>query len=414
MTNKINRRDFLHDSTLAGMAGLSAMALASSSTAHAQSSGGKSYRIGIIGSTGRGGYGHELDEAFEPFPNCEVVAVADDNERGRERAQKKLGLDTSFSDYRKMMDEVKPDIVCVCPNWIDQHRDMAVAAAERGVHMYMEKPFVPTLDQADEVVAAVDSSGVKFNLALWTHFSPMLLRLKQLIDDGAIGTVLEYRARGKEDGRGGSEDLWVLGIHVLDVVRYLGGQPKWCFANMTNNGKPVTKEDIVEGNEGVGPFAGNAMTAMWGMADGSTTYFGSHREMQNNMARFALQVYGSEGILEIQEGTMPPVKYLDDPTWSPGRSGAKWQDVSSAGIGIPEPLSGPEYRARHTLGIRDLLDAIENDREASCNAHVSRGVTEIILSAYESHRLNEPVALPLKTRVHPFTMPFSASPPATT
>jgi predicted dehydrogenase len=149
------------------------------------------------------------------------------------------------------------------------------------------------------------------------------------------------------------------------------------------------------------------------MADGSTAYFGSHREMQDRSGRFALQVYGSEGILEIQEGSMPQVKYLDDPTWSPGRSGAKWQDVSSAGIGVPEPLKGREYRARHTLGVRDLLDAIENDREPSCNAEVSRGVTEIILSAYESHRLNQPVTLPLKTRVHPFTKPFAASSSAT-
>ena len=88
MTKEMNRREFLHGSTVAGMAGYSAMALASSSAAHAQSSGGQSYRIGIIGSTGRGGYGHELDEAWRVFPNCEVVGVADDNDNGRKRAQK--------------------------------------------------------------------------------------------------------------------------------------------------------------------------------------------------------------------------------------------------------------------------------------------------------------------------------------
>jgi predicted dehydrogenase len=405
--NPISRRDFLQESATASMLGCSTMAVASSNSAAAQTSTKRSYRIGVMGSTGRGNYGHELDEAWLAFPNCEIVGLSDDNESGRKEAEKRLSLDKSFADYRTMLDQTKPDIACVCPRWVDQHSDMAVAAAERGIHVYMEKPFVPTLEQADKVVTAVESNGVKFNLALWTHFSPKLHRVKQLIADGAIGTVLEYRARGKDDARGGAEDLRVLGIHVLDMVRYLAGSPNWCFAHMTENGRPVTKNDVIEGKEGLGPFAGNALTAMWGMADGSTTYFGSHREMQDNMERFALQIYGSEGILEIQEGTMPPVKYLDDPTWSPGRSGAQWQDVSSAGIGVPEPLSGPAYEARHTLAIRDLLDAIENDREPLCNAHESRGVTEMILSVFESHRQGGPVSLPLETRVHPFTRPFS-------
>jgi len=406
-TSRISRRNFLQESATASILGGAAMAVASSNTAAEQSSRRRKYRIGVMGSTGRGNFGHELDEAWLAFPNCEIVGLSDDNESGRREAEKRLSLDKSFADFRTMLDETKPDIACVCPRWVDKHRDMAVAAAERGIHVYMEKPFVPSLEQADEVVAAVESNGVKFNLALWTHFSPKLHRVKQLIADGAIGTVLEYRARGKSDWRGGAEDLRVLGIHVFDIVRYLGGAPDWCFAHMTENGRPVTKNDVVEGKEGLGPFAGDAINAMWGMPDGSTVYFASHREMQRDMARFALQIHGSEGILEIQEGTMPPVKYLNDPTWSPGRSGSQWQDVSSAGIDVPEPLTGPEYVARHTLAIRDLLDAIENNREPLCSAQDSRAVTEMALSVFESHRQGKPVSLPLKSRVHPLTMPFA-------
>ena len=59
----------------------------------------------------------------------------------------------------------------------DDTAGMALAAAERGIHIYMEKPFVPSLDQADEVVAACDANEVRFALALWTHYSPKLARV---------------------------------------------------------------------------------------------------------------------------------------------------------------------------------------------------------------------------------------------
>ena len=406
----MTRRAFLWDSAVASLIGSSATALSASISKPGWSLGERHYRIGVIGSTGRGDYGHALDTAWNAFANCEIVALADDNENGRAAAEKRLGLKKSFSDYREMLDETKPDIACICPRWVDQHYKMALAAAERGIHIYMEKPFVPTLDQADEVVAACEANGVQFALALWTHYSPKLSRVKQLIADGAIGRVLEYRCRGKEDHRGGAEDLWVLGIHVLDMIRFLGGHPRWCFAHMSQNGEPVSKRHVFQGNEGLGPLAGNVVYATWGMPDSSVAYFGSHRNAGSDPSRYALQILGTKGIIEIQEGTLPPVKYLADPSWCPGRSGAQWQNVSSAGIAIPEPLSGPEYEARHTLAIRDLLDAIENAREPLCNVHESRAVTEMIISVFESHRQRKPVSLPLETRVHPFTLPFSAYP----
>jgi hypothetical protein len=73
-------------------------------------------------------------------------------------------------------------------------------------------------------------------------------------------------------------------------------------------------------------------------------------------------------------------------------------------------LSGREYEARYALGILDLLDAIENDREPVCNIQESRAVVEMTTAVFESHRLKRPVTLPLETRVHPFTLPFSPVP----
>ena len=95
---------------------------------------------------------------------------------------------------------------------------------------------------------------------------------------------------------------------------------------------------------------------------------------------------------------------LDDATWSPGYSGAKWQTVSSAGVGKAEPLSGRRYQSRYMVVIEDLLAAIEEDRQPLCGVYEARGATEMIVAVFESHRQGGPVNFPLENRNNPLTM----------
>ncbi|HUG90140.1 MAG TPA: hypothetical protein VML55_04870, partial [Planctomycetaceae bacterium] len=108
---------------------------------------------------------------------------------------------------------------------------------------------------------------------------------------------------------------------------------------------------------------------------------------------------------ELLEGPMPPLKYLGDPGWSPGRSGAAWQDVSSAGIGKPEPLTEAKYQSRYHLAIRDFLDAIVEDRDPLDGPEPARDVVEMIAAVFESNRRGGPVRLPLEERRHPLSLP---------
>ncbi|MBI1314559.1 gfo/Idh/MocA family oxidoreductase [bacterium] len=361
----------------------------------------KQWRIGVIGSTGRGNYGHGLDTAWQMIDETTVVAIADDNPVGLASTAKKLNVDAAFTDYRQMIETAKPDIIAIGPRWIDQHRDMALAAIDHGIHVFMEKPFVRTLQEADELVAACAKHKVKLAVGHPTRYSPMITTIRKLIADGAIGDVLEFRGRGKEDRRGGGEDLWVLGTHILDMIHAIDGKPEWTFARVFANGHSATRDDIVDGAEGIGRLVGDEVQATYGLPGGATAYFVSKRNAGGSPSRYGLQIFGSKGVLEIVEGTLPPVRYLGDPAWSPGRTSSEWQPVSSAGIGIPEPLSGPEYRARHTLAIRDLLAAIEQDREPIGNAFAARDVTEMIVSVFASHFAGQPLQLPLEQRANP-------------
>jgi predicted dehydrogenase len=345
-----------------------------------------------------------VDQAFAGIESVEVVAVADDNPQGLADKAAKLGVQAAYGDYRKMLDEVKPDIVAICQRWLDRHGEMALAAAERGIHVYMEKPFCRTLAEADKVIDTCERTHSRLAVAHWTRYSPKLARVKQLMEAGRFGKVLEFRGRGKEDKRGGSEDLWVLGTHVMDMIRALGGHPAWCFATVEKDGRPVTAADVSEGAEGIGPLAGNAVHAMYGMPDGSKAYFASVAGTAGNPTRFALQVFASHGIVELLEGTMTDVHALRDRGWSPARSGQAWIDVSSAGFEKPEPITDPKYSSRHRLAVEDLLAAIEEQREPKSGMYEARGAMEMIVAVFESHRQGKPVSLPLENRGNPLAM----------
>ena len=362
----------------------------------------ETYRVAIIGRTGRGDYGHGIDTVWLNVPNVEIVGVADDDKAGLSAAASRLKTDRLFADYREMLDKVKPRIVAICPRWVDQHLEMVLAAAERGIHVYMEKPLCRTLAEADAMVSACERSHVKLAVAHTTRYSPRLAAVKKLIAEGRLGKILETRARGKEDAtRGGGEDLWVLGSHVLDMTRAMAGPASWCFASVTQGGASLEARHVQEGNEGLGPLAGDAVHAVYGLADGVIGHFDSVRGAAAKVSRFGLTILGTLGAAEIQTGYLPTTKFLDDPSWSPGRTGVAWQDVTSAGIGVPEPISDGDGEAGNLAAVTDLIAAIEEDRRPLCDVVEARGAVEMIAAVFESQRAKAPVAFPLANRENP-------------
>ena len=355
------------------------------------------YRVAVIGHTGRGNYGHGLDTVWKDVPKTQVVAVADADAKGLGAAQKRLGADVrGFADYKTMLVEIKPDFVSVAPRWLDQHHDMVIAAAEAGVKgIYLE---------ADAMIAACEKHGTKVAIAYQARYSPVLRIIDEMIDDEQIGDVLEFRARGKEDRRGGGEDLWVLGPHVFNLIHHLGGAPEWCSARVYQDRKPVTKEHVQEGNEGIGPLAGNRITATYGLESRATASFGSWQGSQGDPSRFGLQIFGSKGIIELYDvGYAPKAFWLPDSSWSPGRTGKSWIPITTQGAGIPETFKGKGHHQGNVAACVDLIQAVEGDLQPEASLYDGRTTVEMIAAVFESHRLQSTVEMPLKTRVNPLT-----------
>ncbi|MBN2131055.1 MAG: Gfo/Idh/MocA family oxidoreductase [Sedimentisphaerales bacterium] len=393
----VSRRELLRGAAV----GLTAVSAGLPSPSLAQ---GARYRVAVIGRTGRGNYGHGLDIVWNDISQAKVVAVADEDPRGRAAAAERLNAPNAYADYHQMLKKECPQIVSVAPRWLDCHHDMVLACAEYGCHVFLEKPMCQSLAQADAMIAALEKRNLKLAIAHQSRYSPALAHAKKGIEEGLLGDILELRGRGKEDRRGGGEDLMVLGTHVMDLMRFFAGDPQWCFAQVREDRRSVTRDDVRDGAEGIGPLAGDEIHATYRFGATTMGYFSTHRAAHGAAKRFGLQIYGTKAILTTTTGAVPEVWFVEDPAWQPGRSKAPWHQISSAGIDKPEPLSDRGQQLGNRLIALDLIRAIETDTQPKGSMYDGRAALEMILAVYESHRFNAPVELPLQNRKHPLTL----------
>jgi predicted dehydrogenase len=373
---------------------------------HGEASVMDTLRVAAIGRTGRGDRGHAIDELWKELPGVAVVAVADESPEGLAKATERHGLDAKagFADWRRMLAEVKPDIVAICMRHVDCHAEMALAAAEAGVRgIFMEKPFVRTLAEADAVIAACRRSGTKLSVAFVNRHSPTYGAVRELVETGRIGKVLELRGRGKEDRRGGGEDMWVLGAHVFDLMADLAGGPRWCSAVVTQTGRGIGKDDAIDGPEGLGLIAGDSIAAMFGMADGPTAYFASTREAGLKQPNFGLTIAGTNGAIQIWPDRLPHAYFRAAPLWRVDRD-VPWQPIGPEGIEEEAPSGVDRSVERAGWGRRaafDLVDAILTDREPETGMYAGRTSVEMTAAVYASALSGRRIDLPLADRSNP-------------
>lgn len=365
-------------------------------------------RVGVIGHTGRGNYGHGLDTVWLQIPETRVVAAADPDRDGLAKELVRLKVDRGFADYREMLREINPEIVAICPRHADQHHAMCLAAAESGAKgIYLEKPLCRTPAESDEIKAACSANGVKVAVAHRNRYHPTLQAIDAMIADGKIGKLLEIRGRGKGDRRGGVEDLWVLGSHVLNLVHYFGGQPRTCSAVILKDGRRVTKDDVTDGPEGLGAIAGNELHARFEMERGFTAYFDSVANDDTQNAGFGLRLIGSRGVIAIHCDRFPVAHYRSGNPFEIPSEAESWIPITSGGPGAPEILSDlPHFVGHHIIPARDLVASIRADRQPVCDLDQAAMTVEMICAVLDSHTQDsQAVKFPLLNRHNALEVP---------
>lgn len=362
-------------------------------------------RVAIIGHTGRGNYGHQLDLVWREIPNVEIVGVADADPEGLQKALARLETHLGFSNYRKMLESTQPEFVSVAPRHVDQHMDMALAAIQAGARgLYVEKPFCRTPAEADRLISAAEQRGAKIAVAHRNRYHPVLSAIDKLLADGTIGRLLEIRANGKGDRRGGSEDLWVLGGHVLNLFQYFGGDPTFCSAMVLQNGKLATSKDLVEGPEGLGLIAGDEIHAQWQLSNGLIASYKSTVNDGSNGNGYAAHLIGTKGMVTIEIDRNPLAWLVPGSPADPDSRANRRIPITTSGLGQEEPHTDTIINVQnHVLPVLDLIDSVDKDRSPLCEARQGAMAVEMVCSVFESHRQGGArVPFPLTERGNPW------------
>ena len=367
------------------------------------------YTAVVIGATGAGNYGHDADLSWQLISEVEVVAVADvDEELARAKADQ-LGAPQAFGDYRQMLRSVQADFVTVCNRQPHLRAEMMHAAIEAGARgIYCEKPFVRTPAEGDAIVAAASRSGTRIQVAHNWRVDPKVLRMREMVRAGEIGRLVAMHTTGKnDDRRGGAVDLAVLGVHQMDLMRQVAGDPRQMSASVMQSGRPVGLPDVHVGSENLGLMAGDQLFATYLFDHGVVGTFSSVRTGPGMHRQMGVELVGTAGLLSLRGGptTGQPLLINRRPELDPGVE-SNWEAVPVSSLDA-EALGDAEGRADvrqllHTTMTRDLVQAVEQNRRPVCDAIDGRWIIEMVMAVHEAGLTQQTVRFPLQIRDNPY------------
>jgi len=341
----------------------------------------KIYRAAAIGRTGGGNYGHGLHLPYKELDNVELIAVADAHDAGREKAKEESGALREYADYRQMLAQEELDIVSVCPRWTDCHLEMVLACVEAGCNVYCEKPIAMNLEDGDTMVAAAENAGLKIAVSHQQVYQPSTQRIKRMLDEGRIGQVHSIYTHGKQDNRGGGEDMIVLGTHTFNMMRYFFGDVAWMFSHITTEGHEITPDDVHEPTEPVGLVAGDSINSYFAFRNGVSGFYYSRRYRE----LYGTKIMGRDGMM----------------SWSGSNLVISPHPDNASGKEEIVELEHSTLHEGNKNAILDLIDAIENDQEPISSGRAAVAALEMIMGAYESQITGKRVMFPMENRTHP-------------
>lgn len=134
-------------------------------------------------------------------PNAEIVGIADEQLERMEWSVKTFGIPTNrvYTDYRRCLEETKPDLVILCPSTA-QHAEWTEKVAPYGCHVFVEKPFASNLSEADRMITALAKTGKQLVVNWPLRWVASHVTAKRLIDEGLIGELREVHHYGGNRG----------------------------------------------------------------------------------------------------------------------------------------------------------------------------------------------------------------------
>lgn len=340
-------------------------------------------RFGLIGSGSQGRY---LSDALRMTGLAELVACADVNSETAELARDWSGYERAYADTREMLDQEDLDAVIVATTH-DQLQPSAMQAVRTGRHVMVEKPMALTAASGLELVKAARDAGVKLMVGYTLRFFAARIRLKELLDAGAVGDVVHVLAgqalgtlsRGwlADRDRGGGP-LFFVGSHVIDQVLWVTGRkPERVFAEVSRCRPNEVEQDAFitirfEGGVLAQVCTSQRIGVRYGWLDILGTQGRLRAEWDSNtiyVESKAIEAFQHPTVIEV-----PPHCRLPDLV--PGAKARLLAARDSAGW---------------TTELAEFAQSISHDREPSVTGEDGVKVLEIIDAVYESGATGRPV-----------------------
>jgi len=340
------------------------------------------YRIALVG-CGRISRNHF--DAIRKVDGLRLSAVCD-AEADRARAAGEEQSVPWFGNYAEMLKKAEADVVAICtPSGL--HASQGIAAARAGRHVITEKPMAITLEQADSLVEATDSAGVRLFVVKQNRLNPSVQLLKRAVDKGRFGRIYlanttvrwnrpqEYYDsapwRGTWEFDGGA--FMNQASHYVDLIQWLVGPVESVVAKTATQARRIEAEDsgvavLKFRNGAIGVIEVNVLTypRNW---EGSITIIG-----EKGSAKI-----GGTAVNRVDHWTF--ADYDDDDKM-----------IEAAATSPPSV-----YGFGHEGYYRNVLAVLNGQAQPETDGRAGRKSLELILGIYESAKTGRDVPLPLRS-----------------
>lgn len=267
--------------------------------------------VGIVGaSPDRGWAARAHVPAIQASPHFTLTAVATSRTESAHAARDRFAARHAFTDAASLARHPDVDLVVVTVK-VPAHAGLVTAAVAAGKNVYCEWPLTRTSAEADALAAAAEKAGAHAVAGLQGRFAPAVVRAREMIAEGAIGTVLSatlYSSRSKGntpdvpawtaytyDAANGAGLVEVLGGHALDLVQHLLG-PVHAITARTAIRSPHHK--IAETGEPISVTAPDQLAAIAELGTGTLVSIHLH-DCEPAQPRTRLEITGTAGSLAL-------------------------------------------------------------------------------------------------------------------
>jgi len=342
-------------------------------------------RVGILGG---GNISDTHARAARSIPGVEIVAVHGQNSSRAARLAEQYGS-RAFDSLEQFLDHRPMDLVAIgSPSGL--HAEQGMAAAERSLHVVVEKPLDITTARADALIAATDRAGVKLGVFFQDRLKPDVVRMKAILDAGALGNPILASGRVKwyrpPDYYGGSRwrgthaldgggALINQAIHTIDLLLYLFGPIASVDARVATRLHDIEVEDTAVATL---QFANGAL----GVFEASTAVFPGYARR--------VEVTGTRGTLILEHDQLVAVD-LQQPLGSDLdlliASRAENRELTPANAASPTVSDATPHRRI----LEDFIQALQTGSAPACDGREGRRSVEVIEAIYDSARLTRRV-----------------------